>query len=372
MNYFFQRQDALLRTFKSHGIDSMLITNPVNVQYLTGFTGDSSFFWLSAKQSLIISDARYQEQLAEECPEQAVHIRPHQQTLPETVGEVLPKLGAHSVGIEADHVTLAFRDQLALNAAKLTLVPLISPVTSSRAVKDPSEVEQIRMAIRLAERAFSMFMAMLRESDTEKEMVDALEGYLRRAGAKSSSFPPIVAVGARAALPHATPTDRQLGQDGKLLIDWGADIGYKSDLTRTIRSPFGTNPTRRNKQKGTKYDLEEIHDLVLTAQQAAAAAAKPGVPAHEVDAAARKVIDDAGYGKYFTHGTGHGIGLEIHELPRIRRHSPDQLEAGMVITLEPGIYIPDWGGVRIEDDFLITNDGAIRLSTLPREPVVIG
>jgi len=372
MNYLLQRQHDLLRSYKTAAIDSMLITNPVNVRYLTGFTGDSSYFWLSPKQSLMISDARYEQQLREECPDQAIHIRPHDRTMPEIVGEVLPKLGARSVGIEADHVTLALREQLAEYAPKLTLVPLLSPVTLSRAVKDPSEVEQIREAIRLAERAFRMFVVLMNESDTERELVDALEGYLRKTGAKASAFPPIVAVGTRGALPHATPTARKLGQASKVLIDWGADIGYKSDLTRTIRSPFGTNPTRRNKQERTGYDLEELHDLVLKAQEAAAAAARPGVPAHDVDAAARKVIADAGYGDFFIHGTGHGIGLEVHELPRIRSRSPDQLQAGMVVTLEPGIYIPEWGGVRIEDDFLITNEGAIRLSTLPREPVLLG
>jgi Xaa-Pro aminopeptidase len=143
-------------------------------------------------------------------------------------------------------------------------------------------------------------------------------------------------------------------------------------MTRTFRSPFGTAPTRRNKQERVGYNLEELHELVCRAQDAAVAALRDGVPAKEVDAAARTVIADAGYGDYFTHGLGHGIGLEVHEAPRVRANSDDVLETGHVITLEPGVYIPGWGGVRVEDDYLVTKDGAIRLTSLPRDAAAIG
>jgi Xaa-Pro aminopeptidase len=266
-------------------------------------------------------------------------------------------------------------EQLKALAPKINFVPLSGVIEAQRVIKDPSEVQKIEDSVRVAERAFRMFIATLREADTEKDMVDALENYIRRAGARGSSFPPIVAVGERGALPHAPPTNRQLGEGSKILVDWGADLLYKSDLTRTLRSPFGTAPSRRNKMERVGYDFEEIYQVVLNAQNAALAMIRPGVKAKDVDAAARKAIATAkihrapegNLADYFTHGLGHGIGLEVHEAPKIRANSEDVLESGMVITIEPAIYIPGWGGVRIEDDVLVTHDGYRLLSTLPRE-----
>jgi Xaa-Pro aminopeptidase len=183
-----------------------------------------------------------------------------------------------------------------------------------------------------------------------------------------------VAVGERGALPHAPPTARQLGEGSKLLVDWGADCLYKSDITRTLKSPFGTAPSRRNKMERVGYSFDLLYKVVLDAQNAALAAIRPGVKARDVDATARKVFAAAAFkgldvklSDYFTHGLGHGIGLEVHESPKVRANSDDTLEAGMVITVEPGLYLPQWGGIRIEDDVLVTHDGCRVLSTLPRE-----
>jgi Xaa-Pro aminopeptidase len=380
MDYLTQRRQSLIRNVKKDGADAILITNPVNVTYLTGFTGDSSYLVASGKSFVLVSDSRFEEQIKEECPGLDVHIRPHDKTTLDAAVEVLNKSGSKSVALESDHATLALQEQLAEKAPKLTFTGLRGKVEALRAIKDPSEVEHIRAAVRVAERAFVMFRSMIREQDTEKDMVDALEGYIRRAGARGSSFQPIAAVGERGALPHAPPTDRPLGEGSKLLVDWGADLGYKSDLTRTFRSPFSTAPTRRNKQERVGFNFEEIHEIVCAAQDAAVALLRDGVPVKDVDAAARKVInsaklkDDPGVklGEYFTHGLGHGIGLEVHEAPRVRANSEDVLSTGMVITIEPGIYIPGWGGVRIEDDFLIGRDGYVRLSTLSRDAGAIG
>lgn len=372
MDYLNQRRQALLRDLKKDKVEVLLVTNEVNVTYLTGFTGDSSYVIATPRQFILISDTRFEQQISEECQGIEVVIRPHDQTTLEAAAAELIKTGAKTVGLEAEHATLALQEQIAEKAPKLTFVPLKSKVESLRVVKDPSEVEQIRAAVRAAERAFTMFKSMLREADTEKDMVDSMENYLRRSGARGSAFPPIVAVGDRGALPHAPPTSRTLGEGSKLLVDWGADLLYKSDITRTFRSPFGTSPTRRNKQERVGESLEQLHELVCRAQDAAVGLLRHGAVASEVDAAARQVFAKAGYGDYFTHGLGHGIGLQIHEAPRVRANSNDILEAGMVITIEPGLYIPGWGGVRVEDDFLITKEGATRLTTLPRDVSAIG
>jgi Xaa-Pro aminopeptidase len=298
-----------------------------------------------------------------------VHIRPHAQTTPEAAGAVLGQVGAKAVGVEADHATFALVEAVKAAAPKgASFAPVRGRLETMRVVKDPSEVEAIRAAVKVAERAFVMFKAMLREADTEKDLVDAMEGYVRRAGGTRTSFQTICAVGERGALPHAPPGNKSLVEASKLLVDWGAELnGYRSDLTRTLRSPFAVAPSRRNKMERVGYNLEELHEVVLRAQDAALAAVRDGVPAAEVDAAARQVIAGAGYGEYFTHGLGHGIGLDTHEAPRVRQNSDDVLASGMVITLEPGIYIPGWGGVRVEDDVLVTREGATLLSTLPRD-----
>jgi Xaa-Pro aminopeptidase len=379
MNYLLQRHTAISQAFKTHGTDGFLVTHPVNVTYLTGFTGDSSYCLVTPKGEILISDARFEEQIKEECPSLEVHIRPHSKTTLEAAVEVIFKSGFKSVGVEGNRLTLGELEQLKHLAPKVNFASLDGIVEAQRAVKDPGEVEKIREAVRVAERGFRMFMATLREADTEKDMVDALEGYVRRAGAKSTSFPPIIAVGDRGALPHAQPTLKTLGDGSKLLVDWGADLGYKSDLTRTLRSPFGTAPTRKNKQERVGFRFEDLYKAVLDAQNAALGALRSGVKAKEVDAAARKSFastkldkhPDIDLSKFFTHGLGHGIGLEIHEAPKIRANSEDVLQAGMVVTIEPGIYIPGWGGIRIEDDVLITHDGYRLLSTLSREATTI-
>jgi Xaa-Pro aminopeptidase len=376
MNYPLLRRQALVQSLKKHSVDAFLVTTPVNVTYLTGFSGDSSFYLGTNKNSILISDSRFEEQIKEECPAIDAHIRGHNRTTLEAAAEVVTKSGAKAVGVEGNRITLGELEALKELAPKVTFVAINGQIEAQRVIKDPSETEHIREAVRVAERAFRMFTATLRETDTEKDMVDALENYVRRSGARGTSFPPIVAVGERAALPHAPPTSRQLVEGSKLLIDWGADLTYKSDITRTLRSPFITSPTRRNKYERVGLNLEEVYQIVLNAQNAALAEIRPGAKAKDVDAAARKVIasaklrtkGDIKLGDCFTHGLGHGIGLECHEAPRIRANSEDVLESGMVISVEPAVYIPGWGGVRIEDDVLVTHNACTLLTTLPRDP----
>ena len=377
MNYIAQRQEFLARN-KRDGIDAVLVTTPVNVTYLTRFTGDASFYVSAPKNNVLVSDSRFEEQIKEEVRDIDVHIRPHDETTYEAAVAVLTASGAKAVAVEGNRITFEELETLRALGPKLTFVPRSNMVESQRVVKDPSEVENIREAVRVAERAFKMFVATIREADTEKDMSDALEAYVRRAGGRGTPFTPIVAVGERGALPHAPPTDRRLGDGSKVLVDWGADMLYKCDITRTLRSPFGTAPSRKNKHERVGFEFEHLYQVVLDAQNAAIAAIRHGVKAKDVDAAARKVIanakikgEDIKLADYFTHGLGHGIGLEIHESPRVRANSEDVLEHGMVITVEPGIYIPGWGGIRIEDDVLVKPDGAVLLTTLPREIVTV-
>ena len=380
MDYFSQRRAALLKTLKKESFDGLLVTTPANVRYLTGFTGDSSYLAVGPKNFILVSDARFERQIAEEVEGVEVVVRPHTQRLPEATAEVLVKLGTKSVGLESENATLALQFALQRLAPKVTFVGHPDAVEALRAIKDSSEVLQSRAAVKVAERAFGMFCAMVQKGDSEKGMADALEAFVRRCGADGTAFAPIVAVGDRGALPHAPPTARTLAEGSKLLVDWGADVGYKSDLTRTMKSPFGPVPTRRNKPERAGYNFDEIYPVVVKAQSEAAKLLRDGVPGKEVDAAARKVLAAAKFrdhpglklDEFFTHGLGHGIGLNVHEAPSIRANSDDILRTGMVVTLEPGVYIPEWGGVRVEDNFLITRDGSIRLSTLPHDPRAIG
>lgn len=365
MDYPAQRRERLARTLSEEGIDLLLISNPVNVTYLTGFTGDSTVLLLNRHRALLVSDSRYTVQLSEECPGLPTRIRTPAQKLPEAVAAALHSSGIRSVGFESGSVTVAEFEQLRELAPGLDWKSGSERVERLRMVKDASELAQIRKAIDVAERVFSAFCALLRPDDTEIELCNAIEHYARQAGGAATSFPPIVAVGERAALPHAPPTERTVASGELLLVDWGVSAPlYKSDLTRVLDSR-NTAPFSRTTPPAAK--VEEVYAVVLQAQEAALRAVRPGAFTRDIDAAARTVIAEAGYGDNFGHGLGHGIGLQIHEAPWLRPNSDTRLEPGMVFTLEPGIYLPGCCGVRIEDDVLVTPDGVERLSRLPRE-----
>ena len=229
------RRDRLLRLIAGEEIEAVLITNPVNVTYLTGFSGDSSYLLLSGKRAILISDGRYTVQIAEECPGLETHIRPPAQTTQEAAGGVLNRLMLASVGVESGHLTIGDLARLSEHAAGVEFKPCADRVERLRATKDEGEIAAIRQAIHIAEKAFAMFRACLRPTDTEKELGDAIEMYVRRAGGACTAFPPIVAVGARAALPHAPLSGHRVEEAPLLLVDWGATGElYKSDLTRVL------------------------------------------------------------------------------------------------------------------------------------------
>jgi Xaa-Pro aminopeptidase len=349
-------------------LDGLLITNPINVSYLTGFSGEASYLVLAKGRTILVSDSRFTQQIAEECPGLEVRIRPLAQTVLQATAGLLLALGLRKVGFESTHLTVAEAEMLSAVAPTVSFKGGLDRVEKLRVVKDPSEVAEIRAAIHLAQRAFNAMRALLCSSDSEQELCNALDGHIRSFGGQGSSFPSIVAMGARAALPHAPPTTRTLGDARLVLVDWGAaGRFYKSDLTRVLIPRKNSAFSAPNTLPLADPRAEEIYLVVLRAQEQALAKIRPGVRGDEVDAEARGVIAQAGYGDYFGHGLGHGIGMQVHEAPQLRPNVDNVLEPGMVVTVEPGIYIPEWGGVRIEDDVLITADGCEVLSTLPKD-----
>lgn len=355
MDYPAARRQKLRRLIKKEGVEALLVTNFKNVTYLTGFTGDDSYLLISASDEIILSDPRYTTQLEEECPGMTLNIRNPGVGMIEAIGRVAKSAKIGSLGYEADSMTVGVKEQIEKKLTALKLASTAGMVENLRLIKDREEIGLLREAVRYAEKGFEVLRATLRGDLTEKQVANDLEYQLRVLGAKGCSFSPIVAVGSNAALPHATPTDRRIDESPFVLVDWGADGGlYKSDLTRVLAT--GKIPPK----------LERIYRVVLKAQLQAIDAIKPGVTCHDVDRVARGVIEKAGFGKRFGHGLGHGIGLDIHEGPRLTSKNQQELEPGMVVTVEPGIYLPGFGGVRIEDDVLVTKGGHEVLTAVPK------
>jgi Xaa-Pro aminopeptidase len=351
------RRDRLLRGLKSAGADALLVTSPVNVRYLSGFTGEDSFLVVGRGLTVLISDSRFEIQISEECPGLDAHIRPRTKSISEAVGVVVASGKLKKLAFESGTTTYAQWQALSQTVKPLELVPQPDLVETLRLIKDEEELAEIRQAIQQAERGFQLLKASLEPQMTEQQAANELERAMRHFGAKQAAFDTIVAAGPRAALPHARPTSARIADAGFVLIDWGArnSAGYHSDLTRIVVT--GTISPK----------LEKLYRVVLQAHQRGVEAVRPGVTGGEVDSVAREAIRQAGWGKNFGHGLGHGIGLEIHEGPRVSQNSKVELKPGMIVTIEPGVYLPGWGGIRIEDDVLVTRTGHEVLSSLPRD-----
>jgi Xaa-Pro aminopeptidase len=351
------RRSKLVQRLKATDTDTFLVTGVSNVTYLTGFTGDSSYLLIGPGVRVLISDGRYMTQLREECPELEAYIRPPKEPMMQAVAKVIKKAKVVRLGVEADNLTIAVLEGLKQARKGLEVVPLSKTVEALRKIKDADEIKAIRDAIRIAEDGFTTMRAELRSAATERIAAFQLEHTMRLMGASGAAFPPIIAVDERSALPHARPTHRRIDGAAFVLVDWGAtgESGYRSDLTRLLVTG------------SISPKLERVYRVVLRAQRAAQRVIREGVRCCDVDLAARRVIEEAGFGKHFSHGLGHGIGLDIHEGPRLSQVSKEPLKAGMVVTLEPGIYLEGWGGVRIEDDCLVTRQGCEVLTSLTKE-----
>jgi len=362
MTIFESRRDKLRKLLKEKSLDALLVTEERNVTYLTGFTGDSSFLVIGQKASrgtgeLLLTDHRYTEQLETECPGLALAVRGPGVKQADFAGDTLARLKLPSLGVESDAMSVGMFEKLREKLKGMKLALTENLVESLREIKDKGEIDEIREAVRIAERAFAVIRNTLRPERSEKDVADELEYQIRLFGGTCGAFPSIIGVGPRAALPHGRPVaDSKIGDYDFVLIDWGARGRlYHSDLTRVLT-------TGKLSPK-----LQKVYAVVLAAQRAAIDAIRPGAIMKDVDATARGVIDRAGFGKCFGHSLGHGIGLAVHEQPRLAPDQDRPLAPGMVITVEPGIYVPGWGGVRIEDDVLVTTEGCEVLSSVPKE-----
>ena len=349
------RIDRLRETMASNDATSMLVTDITNIRYLTGFTGSSAALLVTDKDALIISDGRYGEQLRQQCPDIEADIRPMTETLFDYTAARLKDRCPRETFFEHGAISLKHFNQLQESYSG-ELKRGGDWIEDLRAVKDESEIQLIRKSIELNQTVFQSVIGNLSPNTTEKEIAAEIEYQGRRLGADGCSFEPIVAVGPNSALAHYRPGDVKIGDGDFTLIDWGLNYkGYASDLTRMVLT------------SKTPSKLAEIYDVTLAGQQAAIEMLKPGIDTKAVDAAAREVIAAAGFGDQFNHGLGHGIGLNIHEGPRLSPSLDNILQTGMVVTVEPGIYLAGFGGVRLEDDVLITEDGYEVLSNLPKE-----
>jgi Xaa-Pro aminopeptidase len=337
------------------GATALLETHRPSVYYLTGFTGDSGAILVEQSSVTLFTDGRFTVQAKEEVPGVRVHI--HQGPLLGAVGDHLRRKRRGRIAIAPTHLTLAGWEVLKKASGKtVRWVSMDGLVEGLRSVKDTFEVDRIRDAARLGSAVMEEAIRLIRPGVTELDIAAEIGYRMRRKGASGESFEAIVAAGPRSALPHARPTSRRIGKNELVVLDLGAILRhYCSDLTRTVY--VGRAPAR----------VRRWYQAVLDAQSAARDALKSGVTAGAIDAAARGVLQRRGLGKYFVHSTGHGIGLEIHEEPRVARGQKKVLETGNVVTLEPGVYIEGVGGIRIEDDALVMLRGTEILTTAPRE-----
>jgi Xaa-Pro aminopeptidase len=331
------------------------------VRYLSGFSGSSAILFVSARDTLLITDFRYQTQAADEVGDLArITIEP--QSLWTGIWQQLALLpGLEVLGFESAHIVHRDFQRLLEAGARYQWRPTVDLVETLRERKDDDELRRIREAVETAEHALGLTVAQVRVGMSELEIAGLLESSLRQSGSDGFAFPSIVASGPNAALPHAHPTSRVIAKGDLLLIDFGArSEGYCSDITRT----FAIGPATTEQQ--------EVHDVVRLANERAVRAVRPGITGRDADGVARGYIQDRGFGELFGHSLGHGIGLEVHEAPRLAKTAENPLVEGAVVTVEPGIYRPGWGGVRIEDDVHLGAGGAQVLTRFARELIEIG
>ncbi len=349
-----RRINGLREAMSRRRLDGWLVQDRMDQIWLTGFTGEDGYTLVTPRDIVLLTDGRFDEAADREAPYARKVLRKKRD--PATTSACIRRFKLGRIGFNPDQMSVSSFAAYKKLLKPSKLVAGDDLITPLRARKDAGEVERMRAAIRVSEEAFERVRANLRPGQTERQIAAELVYEMQKLGAQGETFPSIVAVGANSSLPHYEPGDAVLTDTEPLLVDWGARVGwYGSDLTRVVW--LGSIPPR----------LREVFKVVREAHDRAIAAVRPGIRAHDLDRVARTVITKAGYGKQFNHALGHGLGLVAHEVPRIGKGTQVRLEAGMVITIEPGIYLPGLGGIRLEDDVLVTETGHEVLTTLPVE-----
>lgn len=355
---------TIATSLKEHEADAALISFLPDIRWACGFTGSNGLLFVKQStdgeglEAHFITDGRYTVQAREEVAEAAVHV-PGYQLFPYLVKEGF-FADVESVLFQADHVSVAQRDTWAGQTEGVAWIGAQEVLTRAVAQKTEQEIERIRAAQLITEEVFSFLLQRIKPGVTEREVAAQIMYQHINRGADKLSFDPIVAAGPRGALPHARPTDRPIAPGELVVIDMGCFLnGYASDMTRTIAVGEPGEEARK------------VYDTVYRAQEAAIDAARAGISSDTLDAVARDVIEEAGYGDYFSHGLGHGVGLQVHEWPRLSYHVSYPLPASAAVTIEPGIYLPDRFGVRIEDIVVLRNRGCVNLTTAPKNLIVI-
>ncbi len=354
-----ERRAAVRERIGGADLNALIVLDLADIRYLSGFTGSAGLLVLLADgEDAFFTDFRYQTQVAEEV-DPAIEVRIADESLLKVCCELLAGRGASRVGFEREQLTYRAWSEWSERESP-ALVPVEEWIEQLRMIKSAPEIAAIRMACGIADETFQRMLEEVRLGITERELAARLDLELAARGAERASFETIVAFGERSALPHARPGPRKLRRGDVILFDFGAVAdGYVSDITRTVA--YGEPAA----------EMREVYALVLDAQGAAIDGIRAGMTGREADRLAREVIEAAGHGPHFGHSLGHGIGLEVHEAPRLGRKSEDRLEAGMTVTIEPGVYLDGVGGVRIEDDALVGETGMELLTSAPKDQLII-
>lgn len=357
-NIFQNRLNKLHEYISIKNYDGMYITNSTNIRYLTGFTGSAGLLLVLDQSAYFFTDGRYIQQSKEQVQNAKITI---------ISNSYFDELNNHNllsskmnIGFESEHMSFSYYETMISNFPKINWISTNSIVENLAAIKDNEEIQSLKTAIEITDEVFTKIIPEIKQGVTEKYISTKISYLFKMNGAEGDSYESIIAGGPRSALPHARPTDRKFEKGDFIVMDFGALYnGYHADMTRTL---VVGKPTNKH---------TEIYDIVLESQLNGINTARSGIPCSEVDNACRSIIKDNGYGDMFTHSTGHGIGLEVHTLPRVHKNNHELLKQNQVITIEPGIYIPDWGGVRIEDDCLILDSSCQPLNKSSKELIIV-